>query len=75
MAAQHNSWLLLPLVYGLGAALPAVLCAGVLAFSARLIGGVFDVLAQVAWWGQRIAGAVLILVGIYFSLRFIFHAF
>ena len=34
MAARHNSWLLLPLAYGVGAALPAVVCAGLLAFSA-----------------------------------------
>ncbi len=75
MAATHHSWLLLPLAYGLGAALPVVLAAGVLAFSARLLGQVFAVTAQVARWGQRIAGTVLIVVGVYFAVRFIFHMF
>ena len=72
---RTTPWLLLPLAYGLGAALPVVLAAGVLAFSARLLGQVFAVTAHVARWGQRVAGTVLIAVGVYFAVRFIFHLF
>jgi cytochrome c biogenesis protein CcdA len=72
MAARHDSWLLLPLAYGLGAALPVVAAAGVLAFSAQLLGRLFAVTALLARWGQRIAGTVLIMVGVYFAVRFIF---
>ena len=70
-----HSWLLLPLAYGLAPPFPVVLAAGVLAFSARLLGQVFAVTAHVARWGQRVAGTVLIAVGVYFAVRFIFHLF
>ena len=72
MAARHDSWRLLPLAYGLGAAPPVVVAACVLAFSAQLIGRVFAVTALVARWAQRIAGTVLIVGGVYFAVRFIF---
>ena len=75
MAAQRDSWLVLPLCYGIGAALPVVLCASLLAVSARWLGMAFRVMAGIGRWAQRIAGALLILVGVYLSLRYIFHAF
>jgi len=73
MAAQHNARLLLPACYGLGTALPVLLAASLLAFGARLLSPALGVLARTARWGQRLAGTVLILTGIYLSLRLIFH--
>ena len=66
MAARRDRPLLLPLVYGVGAVLPVLFCAGLLAVGAQTVGKAFGLLAQIDWWGRRIAGAALILAGVYF---------
>lgn len=67
-----NSAVVVPSIYGLATAIPVVLFAVVIAFSAQSLGKMFDVVTQVEWWGRRITGAILLLVGIYFSLEFCF---
>jgi cytochrome c biogenesis protein CcdA len=75
IAAGHGSWPLLAVAYGLGTALPVVLLAALLAFAAGMVGKVFGILAGVARWAQRLAGTLLILIGVYCSLRYIFELF
>lgn len=72
LAADHSSVLVLPLVFGLGTALPAVLIACVLAFNAAWVGRVFGGLTRVELWLRRSAGVVLILVGVYYTLVHVF---
>jgi cytochrome c biogenesis protein CcdA len=62
----------LPLVYGVGTALPVIVVAFFLAYSANLVGSTYNVLAKLEWWARMITGWIFILVGAYFSLHYIF---
>ncbi len=72
IALEHRSSLMMPTLYGIGTALPVVAFALVLAFGARILGGVFDKITRLSLYARRITGAVFILVGIYYTASFIF---
>ena len=72
LSVKHSSQVVLPLFYGAGTALPVILFAFILAFGGELIGKIFDRLAQLEIWVRRTAGIIFILVGIYYTLRYIF---
>ncbi|TWU37753.1 Cytochrome C biogenesis protein transmembrane region [Novipirellula aureliae] len=62
----------LPLVYGIGTALPVLVVAFLLAYSAKSVGQTFKVLTKVEWWARMTTGWVFILLGVYFSLAYVF---
>jgi cytochrome c biogenesis protein CcdA len=72
LAVKLRSSLMLPGVYGLGTALPVIVFAGLIALGARSVGKAFHVMATVERWARRIAGVLLLLVGIFYVLRFLF---
>ncbi|MGA2031751.1 MAG: aromatic aminobenezylarsenical efflux permease ArsG family transporter [Thermoguttaceae bacterium] len=72
MAELERSWILLPAAYGVGTALPVLFFTVLLALSVRIMANAFHIMTRVQWWIQRIAGTVLLLLGIYFSLTYIF---
>lgn len=72
LAMSYNSDILLPLLYGLGTALPVIVFSFVIAFSASKVGEMFNKLQKVEWWAQRITGVLFILIGIYFVYLYIF---
>ncbi len=72
LSLKYESPVAFPLLYGAGTALPVLLFAGCIAFGARFIGKAYDRLRQVEWWGRRVTGTVFILVGIYYSLVYIY---
>jgi cytochrome c-type biogenesis protein len=67
--------MVLPIVYGVGTALPVLAVAFVLAFTAQSIGRTYNMLSKVEWWSRQITGWVFIAAGVYFSLRYIFELF
>ena len=67
--------LVLPIVYGIGTALPVLVVASLLAYSAAAVGKTYNALAQVEWWARMLTGWTLILIGCYFSLWQVFEAF
>lgn len=73
LSLQRESTLVLPTFYGLGTALPVVAFAVLIAFSAKTVGKAFDRLTQFEWWARRITGAVFLVVGIFFSLKYCFE--
>lgn len=73
LAVKYNSRFLFPLLYGLGTGLPVILFAFVIAFSTQTVGRLFNRLTQIELWARRITGAIFILVGIYYSLIYIFE--
>lgn len=75
LAIEQHSRALLPLLYGLGTALPVVACALVIAFSAQSLGRMFKALQTVELWARRVTGVVFIGVGVFFALRYIFELF
>jgi hypothetical protein len=72
LAVKLHSSLMLPGVYGLGTALPVILCAGLIALGAGSVGKAFHVMAAIERWARRIAGTVFLLVGIFYVLRFLY---
>ncbi len=73
LAVTQNSRVILPLVYGLGTALPVLVFAVVIAMSARSVGALFGRLAVFEHWARRITGIVFIAAGFWLTLRNIFH--
>jgi cytochrome c-type biogenesis protein len=73
LCVKLHSPALLPCVYGIGTALPVVLFAGLIALGARSTGNAFNALAKIECWARRLTGVLFLLVGIYYSLRFIFE--
>ncbi len=63
----------LPAIYGIGTALPVLVFAVLLATSAQSVGKAYNVLAKLEWWARMLTGGIFILIGIYFSLAFVFE--
>jgi cytochrome c-type biogenesis protein len=63
----------LPLIYGIGTALPVLLVAFLLAYSAQSIGKAYNVMSKVEWWTRMITGWLFVGIGAYFCLRFVFE--
>lgn len=72
LALQHGSRFLFPALYGIGTGLPVIVFGILMALGARSIGVTFNRLTQFEWWARRLTGAVFILVGIHYSLTYIF---
>jgi len=73
LAVKHGSGILLPLLYGIGTAVPVVVFSVVLAFGARWLGKLFERVTQVERWMRAITGVVFIGVGIYMSLVYVYR--
>lgn len=73
LSLKVNSSVALPVVYGVGTALPVMVFAVLLATSAQSVGKAYNVLAKIEWWARMLTGAIFVLVGIYFSLKHVFH--
>jgi cytochrome c biogenesis protein CcdA len=65
--------ILYPLIYGVGTALPVIVVAFLLAYSAQSVGRTYNVLSKVEWWARMMTGWVFILIGGYFSLAYVFE--
>lgn len=66
--------IILPLVYGIGTAVPVLLVAFLLAYSAKSVGKAYNMLSKVEWWARQITGWVFVLAGVLFSLKYAFEA-
>lgn len=73
LSFKVNSSVTLPVVYGVGTALPVMVFAVLLATSAQSVGKAYNILAKIEWWARMLTGAIFVLVGIYFSLKHVFH--
>ena len=73
LSLNANSSVALPVIYGVGTALPVIVFAVLIALSAQSVGKAFNVLSKVEWWARMITGAIFLAVGIYFSLKYIFE--
>ena len=69
LAVKNNASVIMPVLYGLGTALPVLLFAVLLAFAANKVGTAFNKLTTIELCVRRITAAVLILVGIYLILK------
>jgi cytochrome c-type biogenesis protein len=70
LAAQHNSVGVFPAVYGVGTALPVLVFAGVIVFSAQATGKLYGKLASFEKWARVATGVVFVGVGVYMTLKY-----
>ena len=73
LSLKLNSSVTLPVVYGIGTALPVLIFAVILATSAQSVGKAYHVLAKIEWWARMLTGVIFVLVGLYFSLKHVFQ--
>ncbi|MFH1051339.1 MAG: aromatic aminobenezylarsenical efflux permease ArsG family transporter [bacterium] len=72
LSIKFNSAVLLPFFYGIGTALPVLIFAVVISFSANYVGKIYNSLQKFEWWAQRITGVLFILIGLYFIYKYLF---
>ena len=72
LSVKVQSSVLLPGVYGVGTALPALVFAVLVAVSARSVGKAFNALSKIERWARRITGVLFLGIGVYYCLKFIF---
>jgi cytochrome c biogenesis protein CcdA len=75
LSVKYESRVLLPLLFGIGTALPVFIFAILIAVGTQAVGRAFERITQFEWWARRITGTIFIIVGVYFSLAFIFRVF
>lgn len=72
-ATLPGGTMVLSLIYGIGTALPVLVVAFLLAYSAQAVGKAYNALTKIEWWARMTTGWVFILIGIYFSLVYVFE--
>jgi cytochrome c biogenesis protein CcdA len=73
LSLKVNSSITLPVVYGVGTALPVMIFAVILATSAQSVGKAYNALAKIEWWARMLTGVIFVVVGVYFALKHVFH--
>ncbi len=73
LSIKYDSGFILPSLFGIGTSLPVILFAFLIGLSTRLVSKVFNRLTQVELWARRITGVIFVLVGLYYSLVYIFR--
>lgn len=71
LSLKYESSLLLPLIYGLGTALPVLVFAFIIGFSANYVAKIFNKLTKFEFWARRITGFLFIIIGFYLINEFI----
>ena len=72
LASQHKSNILFPTMFGIGTAVPVLIFAGIIALNAQQLGKAFSVMSKIDWWARTVTGTLFILVGIWFSLKYVY---
>ncbi|SYZ74735.1 Cytochrome c biogenesis protein, transmembrane region [Candidatus Zixiibacteriota bacterium] len=72
LSLNHNSRVLLPSIYGIGTGLPVVIFGFLFAFGTQVVARAFRQLSRLEKWLRYLTAIVFILVGIYYSLIYIF---
>jgi cytochrome c-type biogenesis protein len=72
-AVLPGSTVVLPLIYGIGTAVPVLVVAFLLAYSAKSVGKAYNVLSKVEWWARMTTGWLFIVLGVFFDLRYVFE--
>ncbi len=71
-AVLPGSTTVLPLVYGIGTAVPVLLVTVLLVVSAKSVGKAYQALAKTEWVARMLTGWIFVGLGVWFSLKYIF---
>ncbi|MFH1688250.1 MAG: aromatic aminobenezylarsenical efflux permease ArsG family transporter [bacterium] len=72
LALEHRSSLAVPIAFGVGTSLPVVAFALTISLGSRVVGRLFNRLTQFEHWARIITAVAFILVGVYYTLVYIF---
>lgn len=72
LSIKYHSSILLPLIYGIGTALPVIIFSIFISISSQLVGKAFNKLTEIELWARKITGGIFIAAGIYYCLVYIF---
>ncbi|MFG0255899.1 MAG: aromatic aminobenezylarsenical efflux permease ArsG family transporter [Rhodopirellula sp. JB053] len=67
-----GSAITMPLLYGVGTALPVIAFAMLIAFGSKRLGNAFNAVGKIEWWARHATGALMLAIGLYMSVRYIF---
>jgi cytochrome c-type biogenesis protein len=73
IAVKAQSGIGLPLIYGIGTALPVLLFAFLVAAGTGYINNLYYRIARIEFYTKKVTGTIFVLVGIYYSLAYIFE--
>lgn len=74
ISVAQQSRFILPMLFGIGTGLPVIAVAGIIAYSGHALGVALSRLTTFQRWAQRGTGWLFVLVGVYFSIVYIFLA-
>lgn len=70
---KAGSSIMLPLLYGVGTALPVLIFAVIIALSAHSVGKAFNVIHKIEWWARIATGWAILLIGLGLIANVIFR--
>lgn len=70
LAVKQNSWFGVPMLYGIGTALPVVGFSLIIALGTNKLARTFEKLTAFEKWTRRITASVFMLVGFYYTLAY-----
>lgn len=70
LSIKHSSNITLPVVYGIGTALPVFIFGLLIAVGAGSLAKAFQKVTQFEIWARRITGIIFLLIGFYFSFAY-----
>jgi cytochrome c-type biogenesis protein len=73
IAVKAQSGIGLPMIYGIGTALPVLLFAFLVAAGTAYINNLYYRVTRVEFYTKKVTGIIFILVGIYYALAYIFE--
>jgi len=68
LSVKHSSGVILPLIYGIGTALPVFIFGLLVALSTKAMAKAFNKITVFELWARKITGAVFLAIGIYFTI-------
>ena len=71
LSLKFHSSVFLPFLYGVGTAAPVIGIAIIIAYSTRFAGIFFNKLSVTEQWLRRMTGALFVIIGLYFCLKYI----
>lgn len=72
LATSKNSLVIIPSFYGISTGLPVLLFAVLISTGTTKVATVYNIITPIELWARKITGVIFILIGIYFSIKFIF---
>lgn len=75
LTLKNNSPLTLPLIYGIGTAIPVVVFAFLVAYSSEMLGKAFNSLNKIEAFVRLFTGVIFVIAGIYYCLAHIYGIF